>query len=99
MLTEIDVQNELAPACAGYGRLHWQQGNVAQARNYVNRARDIFERLGTLIEPERVRRALAELPSVDLGSGVLSNPVKLQCSGCLVTIPRAANESGRLLRA
>jgi hypothetical protein len=53
--------NELVLAYTGYGRLHRQQGNTAQAREYLTRALEIFERLGTLGEPDRVRQALTEL--------------------------------------
>ena len=46
---------------AGYGRLHQRQGHVEQAREYLTRALKIFERLGTLSEPDKVRQALAEM--------------------------------------
>ena len=59
---EIKTENELALAYAGYGRLHKQQGNIAQAREYLKKALEIFERLGTLIEPDKVREILAQLP-------------------------------------
>jgi len=59
---EIKAENELALAYAGYGRLHKQQGKVGQAREYLTKALEIFERLGTLIEPDKVREELAELP-------------------------------------
>ena len=62
ILQQINAENELALAYAGYGRLYQQQGNIAQARKYLTRALVIFERLGTLGEPDRVRQALAELP-------------------------------------
>jgi tetratricopeptide (TPR) repeat protein len=62
VLQAIKAENELALAYAGYGRLHKQQGNMAQAREYLTKALQIFERLGTLREPERVRQVLAELP-------------------------------------
>ncbi len=62
VLREIKAENELALAYAGYGRLHKQQGKTAQAREYLIKALEIFERLGTLIEPDKVREALAELP-------------------------------------
>ena len=62
ILQQINAENELALAYAGYGRLHQQQGHVTQAREYLNRALAIFERLGTLGEPDKVRQALAELP-------------------------------------
>ena len=62
ILREIKAENELALAYAGYGRLHRQKGQIAQAREYLTKALEIFERLGTLIEPDKVREALAELP-------------------------------------
>ncbi|MGD9181241.1 MAG: adenylate/guanylate cyclase domain-containing protein [Desulfobacterales bacterium] len=61
---EIKAENELALAYAGYGRLLKEHGEIAQAREYLTNALDIFERLGTLIEPEKVREILAELPAV-----------------------------------
>jgi tetratricopeptide (TPR) repeat protein len=62
ILREIKAENELALVYAGYGRLHRQKGQIAQAREYLTKALEIFERLGTLIEPDKVREALAELP-------------------------------------
>ena len=59
---EIKAENELAMAYAGYGRYHKKQGGIAQAREYLTKALEIFERLGTLIEPDKVRDELAELP-------------------------------------
>jgi tetratricopeptide (TPR) repeat protein len=59
---EIKAENELAMAYAGYGRLQKQQGQFAQAQEYLKKALEIFERLGTLIEPDKVREILAELP-------------------------------------
>ena len=44
------------------GRYHKKQGNTEQARDYLTKALEIFERLGTLIEPDKVREELAELP-------------------------------------
>jgi tetratricopeptide (TPR) repeat protein len=61
-LRAIRAENELALAYAGYGRWHAQQGDSAQAREYLTNALEIFERLGTLIEPEKVRQELAALP-------------------------------------
>jgi len=43
------------------GRYHKHQGDTAQAREYLTKALEIFERLGTLIEPDKVREELAEL--------------------------------------
>jgi class 3 adenylate cyclase/tetratricopeptide (TPR) repeat protein len=62
VLQEIKAENELALAYAGYGRLHKQQSQIAKAREYLTKALEIFERLGTLIEPDRVREELAGLP-------------------------------------
>jgi ATP/maltotriose-dependent transcriptional regulator MalT len=59
---EIKAENWLAHAYAGLGRLHKQQGNVEKAREFLTQALEIFERLGTLIEPDKVRQELTELP-------------------------------------
>ncbi len=61
---EIKAENELAMAYAGYGRLHKKQGEIARAREYLTKALEIFERLGTLTEPEKVREELAGLREV-----------------------------------
>ena len=65
VLKEVKAENELAMAYAGYGRFCKQQGNIAEAREYLSNALKIFERLGTLIQPDKVREELAGLP--DLG--------------------------------
>ncbi len=49
-------ENELAPAYLGYGRYQKMQGNFEKAREYLTRALDILERLGTLIEPEKIKK-------------------------------------------
>jgi tetratricopeptide (TPR) repeat protein len=59
---QVNAENELALAKSGMGRYQKHQGDVDQAREYLTRALDIFERLGTLIEPDKVRKDLAELP-------------------------------------
>jgi len=59
---EIKAENELALAYSGMGRLHKLRGECADARRYLTQALEIFERLGTLIEPDKVRKELAELP-------------------------------------
>jgi len=58
---EIKAENELALAYAGYGRFHKEQGHMAQAREYLTLALEIFERLGTLIQPDKVREELVGL--------------------------------------
>ena len=62
ILKEIKAENELALAYSGMGRYHKQRGDTDQAREYLTKALEIFERLGTLIEPDKVREELAELP-------------------------------------
>jgi len=59
---DLKTQNELALAYAGSGRLQKRYGNIGQAREYLSNALQIFERLGTLIEPDKVKKELAELP-------------------------------------
>ena len=62
VLKEVEAENELALALAGYGRFHREQGDMVQAQEYLTKALEIFERLGTLIEPDKIRKALADLP-------------------------------------
>ena len=62
VLQEIKAENELALAYVGSGRLYKKQNQITQAREYLMKALEIFERLGTLLEPEKVREILAELP-------------------------------------
>jgi tetratricopeptide (TPR) repeat protein len=62
ILKEIKADNELAFAYSDMGRLHKLRGEYAEARRYLTDALEIFERLGTLIEPDKVRKELAELP-------------------------------------
>jgi tetratricopeptide (TPR) repeat protein len=57
----INSDNELALAYSGYGRLYKQQGNTDKAREYLTMALEIFERLGTFIEPDKVKKELNEL--------------------------------------
>ena len=61
ILQEIKAENELALANAGYGRLHKIQGDIYQARKYLTKALKVFERLGTLVEPDRVKKELTRL--------------------------------------
>ncbi len=62
---EIKAENELALACAGLGRLHKKQGEISKARQFLTQALKTFERLGTMIEPDKVRKELAELSEVE----------------------------------
>ena len=43
------------------GRYHKQQGNTEQAHEYLTKVLEIFEMLGTLIEPDKVKKELGEL--------------------------------------
>jgi class 3 adenylate cyclase/tetratricopeptide (TPR) repeat protein len=63
LFRECKAQSDLALAYSGLGRYHKQQGNMEQAGKYLTQALEIFERLDTLIEPEKVRKELAELPT------------------------------------
>ncbi|UCF91615.1 MAG: hypothetical protein JSW39_25640 [Desulfobacterales bacterium] len=58
----MKAENELALTYANHGRYYKQIGDMVQAREYLLKALEIFERLGTLIEPENVRKELLELP-------------------------------------
>ncbi len=58
---EIKAENELALAYAGYGRLYKQQDNTEKAIEYLIKAKKILDRLGTLIEPEKIRKDLNDL--------------------------------------
>jgi tetratricopeptide (TPR) repeat protein len=64
VLREIKAENELALTFSGYGRLHKQKGQIAKAQKYLTKALEIFERLGTLIEPEKLKKIMAKMPEV-----------------------------------
>ena len=61
ILGEIGARNELAKALAARGELYGSAGDVDRARELLGRALAIFEELGTLDEPQRVRASLAAL--------------------------------------
>ena len=61
MLRQIRSEDEVGRAYAGYAHLLKQLGRTGETRDYLSRALEIFERLGTLIEPDKVRAELAEL--------------------------------------
>jgi tetratricopeptide (TPR) repeat protein len=62
IFTEIKAENFLAKTYAAYGRLYKKKGDIAKAREYFTKALDIFNRLGTLIDPDKVKEELASLP-------------------------------------
>lgn len=61
VLGAVGAENELALAWVGYARLRKEIGDREGARGYLVRALDTFERLGTRIEPDRIRQTLADL--------------------------------------
>ncbi|MBC2717818.1 MAG: AAA family ATPase [Desulfobacteraceae bacterium] len=58
----VKAEDFLARAYAGYGRFYKQQGDIDKAREYLTKALEIFERLGILNQPEKVKKELADLP-------------------------------------
>ena len=61
LLSATKAENELALAYAGYGRFLKARRRLAEATDYLRHAMQIFDRLGTMVEPERVREQLADL--------------------------------------
>jgi tetratricopeptide (TPR) repeat protein len=59
---EIKAENELALSYAGYGRYYRQKGDMIRAREYLTKALDMLDHLGTLVEPDKIRAELSELP-------------------------------------
>jgi tetratricopeptide (TPR) repeat protein len=59
---DIKAENLLAKGYAGLGRCYRKKGDMSAARDYLNQALEIHERLGTLLEPDKVRAELAQLP-------------------------------------
>ena len=58
---KIEAQNNLAQAYFGYGRFYRRQGNLELARKFFTEALNVFERLGTLDLPAKVKKELEEL--------------------------------------
>jgi tetratricopeptide (TPR) repeat protein len=52
VLDSIGADNELALAFAGYGLLCRRGGDHGKAGSYLSRAREIFDRLGTIVDPD-----------------------------------------------
>jgi tetratricopeptide (TPR) repeat protein len=57
----IKAEYYLARSYSGYGRYYKQEGETAQACNYLTKALEIFDRLGVLNEPDKVKKELDEL--------------------------------------
>jgi tetratricopeptide (TPR) repeat protein len=62
VLEEIKGESILPISYAGYGRCLKKQGNMVEARKYLTTALEMLERLGTLVEPENIRKELKALP-------------------------------------
>ena len=60
-LEEIGAENELGLALAGYGRLAKNRADDASAIDRLTRALEILDRLGTLDEPDRIRKDLQDV--------------------------------------
>ena len=56
--SDIKAENELALAYVGYAKFQNKIGMNEVACEYLEKALDIFERLGTLQEPEKVKAQL-----------------------------------------
>lgn len=61
ILQEINAENEFAFAYVAYGRLHKSEGRYKQAIKFMTNALEIFERIGTLREPDMILEELADL--------------------------------------
>jgi hypothetical protein len=64
---DIGARNDLARAMLTRAALHHKAGDLASARQLLGKAGAIFQALGTLDEPARVKSALAAL---DRGSQI-----------------------------
>ena len=64
VLQKINAESILPLSYAGYGRCQKKKGNMSQAREYLTKALEIFERLDTLAEQDKIRKELAELPDL-----------------------------------
>jgi tetratricopeptide (TPR) repeat protein len=67
IFAEVGARNDLARAMLTRAALHQKAGDLTVARKLLNQAEAIFEALGTLDEPVRVKSALAAL---DRGSQI-----------------------------
>lgn len=62
ILQEIKAAPFLARAYAVYGRYYNNQGQIRHAKEYLTKALSIFEQLGDLTKPEKIRKEIADLP-------------------------------------
>ena len=61
ILQEIKAENELAHAYAGLGRLHMRKGRSEQAIEFMTKGLEIFKRLNTQNQPDKIIEELANL--------------------------------------
>ena len=61
ILEEIDARNEVAKALMGRAKLQAMAGHVEEAERDLERAIEIFERLGTIDGPLAARASLTTL--------------------------------------
>jgi len=61
ILEAIKSEYYLAKVYAGCGRYYNQAGDKTQAREYLTKALEIFERLNVLNEPDKVKQELADM--------------------------------------
>jgi hypothetical protein len=59
---QIHARNDLAKTLVAQALVEVRRGAPGQARRLLDEAAGIFERLGTIDEPDRVRAALRSLP-------------------------------------
>jgi hypothetical protein len=65
ILERIGARNDLGRAIVTRAGLRHAAGDLATARDLLDRARAIFQELGTLDEPARVEAAYAALDRVE----------------------------------
>jgi tetratricopeptide (TPR) repeat protein len=71
ILEEIGARHELAKALTARGDLYRATGDVGRARALLEQALAIFEDIGTLDEPPRIRAALAALQVGESARGLI----------------------------
>jgi len=61
ILKKAGTKNELAISYFSLGKLFKEKGEKDKAKKHVTQALNLFEKLGTLHEPEKVREVLKDL--------------------------------------
>ena len=60
-MKKVGAKNELAKSYFCLGRLYKEKGEKDKAKEYLTQALHIFEKLGTLHEPEKAMKILRDL--------------------------------------